>query len=155
MDKDRTFTLSAPRTEAEFEAYYDLRWRVLRAPWAQPRGSERDEFEEVADHVTAVDPEGRLIGVGSLRPTGQGEARIRYMAIEEAWRGRGVGRAILARLEAQAQRRSVSRILLNAREGVIGFYERMGYSVAGEAPTLFGVIRHSRMEKQLPPEQTG
>jgi hypothetical protein len=30
-----------PKTKSEWENYYDLRFRVLREPWQQPRGFEK------------------------------------------------------------------------------------------------------------------
>ena len=35
----------SPNTDLEFEAYYELRWRVLRKPWGQARGTEHDEYD--------------------------------------------------------------------------------------------------------------
>ena len=31
-----------PKTKEDFKKYYDLRWRILRKPWNQPRGSEKE-----------------------------------------------------------------------------------------------------------------
>ena len=143
------FTISQPTTVEELEEYYDLRWRVLRQPWSQPRESEKDEFESNALHVIACDESGAIIGVGRLH-TNAHEAQIRYMAVEEAVRGHGVGRAIVERLEAMAMKQGSASITLNARKNVVAFYERLGYSVTGVGPTLFGVIEHLNMAKNLP-----
>lgn len=72
------------------------------------------------------------------------------MAVAEDARGSGVGRAIVVSLEAIAQDRGLKRITLHSRNNVLGFYERLGYSVIGPAPTLFEEIEHSTMAKQLP-----
>jgi len=71
------------------------------------------------------------------------------MATEPDWRGRGVGRAILERLEFLARNHGATSIVLNAREEAVGFYARMGYRIRGVGPMLFGVIRHSRMQRPL------
>ena len=141
--------IGRPETAEQLDEYFDLRWRILREPWKQPRGSEKDEFEDGADHITARDDAGRLLGIGRLHQSGHREAQIRYMATEEDCRGLGVGRAIMAKLEELAAAYGVERILLNAREHVVGFYERLGYAVVGPGPTMFGEIKHSRMEKVL------
>jgi len=138
-----------PESPEEFEEYYDLRWRVLRKPWDQPRGSEQDKFDPVADHVSVCDEHGKLIGIGRLHLNNDREGQIRYMATEEDVRGSGAGRMLVAQLEAIAKKHGVSRITLNAREDVIGFYEHLGYRVTGQGPTMFGEIRHSRMEKKV------
>ena len=146
---DYPFEITSPSFSEEFEAYYDLRWRILRRPWKKPRGSEKDDHEDRAIHVTALDQEGRLIGVGRLHRNCATEYQIRYMAIEPDWRGRGVGRAILGRLEALARKEGARSMVLNAREGATKFYERMGYKIRGEGPMLFGEIKHFRMQRSL------
>ncbi|MGI9458273.1 MAG: GNAT family N-acetyltransferase [Aeoliella sp.] len=141
--------IATPETPEQLAAYYDLRWRFLRAPWDQPRGSERDELEEVAEHVTARDGEGRLLGIGRLHLNDECEAQIRYMAVEEDCRGHGVGRAMVSRLEELAVAHGVLRIVLNARDTVVGFYEKLGYRIMEEGPTMFDEVKHVRMEKRL------
>ena len=145
--------ISKPETPQQWGEYFDLRWRVLRAPWDQPRGSEKDEFDEIADHVAVRDQDGRLLGVGRLHLNNEKEAQIRYMATEEDCRGLGVGRVIIKKLEELARARGVERIVLNARDNVLGFYRRFGYTVIGPGPTLFGKVKHSKMEKRLQNEK--
>ena len=41
-------------------------------------------------------------------------------------------------------------VLSNARDNVTEFYVKYGYAVVGETGTLFGAIRHVRMERSLP-----
>jgi predicted GNAT family N-acyltransferase len=141
--------IGKPETPEQFDKYFDLRWRILRAPWDRLRGSEMDEFDETADHVTAMDEDGRLLGIGRLHMNNAQVAQIRYMATEEFCRGFGIGRALIGRLEEIARERGAERIVLNARVHVVGFYQRFGYSVTGPGPTLFDKLKHSRMEKEL------
>ena len=142
-------TVNHPESPEEFEEYYDLRWRVLRKPWGQPRESEKDAFDPVADHVSVRDEDGKLIGIGRLHLNNDREAQIRYMATEEDVRGSGVGRVIIERIETIVRERGVRWITLNAREHVVGFYEHLGYRVTGEGPTMFDEIRHSKMRKEM------
>lgn len=141
--------ITSPASAEEFARYYDLRWRVLRKPWGQPPGSERDRLEDESIHVMAGDNDRMPVGIGRIHFPGAHEAQIRYMAVEESYRGRGFGKAVLARLEEIARKRGVVRIILNAREGALPFYERSGYRVLGTGHTLFGCIRHARMEKRF------
>ena len=53
---------SRPQTDAEFEAYFELRWRILRKPWGEARGTEVDELEDTTTHVAAFDEANRLVG---------------------------------------------------------------------------------------------
>jgi len=145
----QTLQISKPETPEQFKEYYDLRWRILRAPWDRLRGSEKDEFDETADHVTVRDENGRLLGIGRLHMNNAQEAQIRFMATEEFCRGFGIGRALMGRLEEIARDHGAERIVLNARAHVVGFYQRFGFAVTGPGPTLFDKVKHSRMEKQL------
>ena len=139
----------APQSEEEWAAYYDLRWRVLRQPWNQPPGSERDSFEDAAVHACVFGPDNQVLGVGRLHRLDENSLQIRYMAVEESHRGKGVGRCILTYLENEARRNNIMNIVLNARESSIPFYERCGYTVSGQAHVLFGEIPHAVMEKYL------
>ena len=143
------FRLSSPCSEAEFARYFELRWQLLRAPWEQPRGSERDEFEVDAFHLQARDRTGTLIGIGRLHRINGNRGQIRYMAVVEAWRGRGVGAALLAALEQKARDWGLNQIRLHARQDVVGFYTSHGYAVVAPSHTLFGCIRHTLMRKPL------
>jgi GNAT superfamily N-acetyltransferase len=141
--------LSEPRTAAELDAYYELRWRELRDPWDQPRGSERDELEDVARHIAARDESGDVIGVGRIHWLDDGAAQIRYMATAHTHRRRGIGRTVIARLEEIALDAGAQRIVINARQPAVPFYEKLGYEITGDSILLFGVIPHKWMQKRL------
>lgn len=136
-------TIRSPAGDAEWDDYFRLRWQWLREPWGQPRGSERDEHEEQAHHLL-VELDGGIVGIGRIHPLGDGSWQIRYMAVREDWRGKGVGGAILEEL---LERAGAERVVLNAREGVEGFYQKSGFRITGEGPVMFGEIRHVRMER--------
>jgi predicted GNAT family N-acyltransferase len=141
--------VKSPQTEGEFAQYYELRWRVLRAPWGAPQGSERDVLDAEADHCMICGAEGNPLAIGRLHLNSPDEAQIRYMAVDEHERGQGYGRRIVEYLEAVARERSAKTIVLNAREEVVGFYATLGYEVIGEGPMMFGTVKHSKMRKIL------
>lgn len=145
-----TFDLIEPTTDSEFAGYYDLRWRELRAPWNQPRGSERDNLESVARHVAAIDTSGSVIGVGRLHFNDALNAQIRYMATAASHCGHGVGSAIIHRLETIAAGDGARLILINARINAVPFYAKNGYEIIGDGDLLFDTIAHKRMHKLLP-----
>lgn len=147
-----TFTIRAPRSSAEWEAYYALRWRTLRRPWGQPVGSERDELDATATHRAAITDGGEVIGTARLHTQAPGEGRIRYMAVEEAHRGAGTGSHLLAALIRAARAQGLSRLVLNARAEAVAFYRRNGFETVGDGPTQFGV-KHVVMIKDLAPGQ--
>jgi len=139
----------SPQTAAEWDQYFDLRWRVLRAPWQQPRGSERDEREADSQHLMIPGADSRPLAVGRLHFNSPDEGQVRFMAVEPEAQGRGLGGVILKELERRARVMGAKGIVLNARQDVERFYNKHGFVTVGAAPTLFGVLKHVRMRKDL------
>ena len=142
--------LTEPTTEKDFELYYDLRWRLLRKPWNQPKGSEKDELEDKSIHVMVCKEDRIPVGVGRAHFNSPEEAQIRYMAVEEKWHGKGIGKMVLFYLEEKIRERGAKFIVLNARDLAIKFYEKYGYKIVKEAHVLFDAIPHYKMMKQAP-----
>ncbi len=138
-----------PKSDEDFAKYYDLRWNILRKPWNQPRGSERDDMEDRSIHIMACDKYNKVIGVGRLHFNTLHEAQIRYMAVDDCYRGKGIGSLILKELENRALKKGAKYIVLNSRESAIDFYKKHGYFVVGKSHMLFGVISHLKMMKSL------
>jgi predicted GNAT family N-acyltransferase len=143
------FRLGEPGSDADWAGYFDLRWRVLREPWDQPRGSERDLDDSFAYHLMVRTAAGAVVAVGRLHFNSKDQAQIRFMAVDDRWRVKGLGGRILFGLEAYAEAQGASEIVLNAREDAIPFYIRYGYEVTGPANTLFGSVKHVHMRKAI------
>lgn len=137
-----------PQSAEEWKQYYHLRWHVLRRPWGQPEGSEKDAQEDATWH-RAVFLEGLLVGVSRLQLNSPVEGQIRYMAIADDQQGKGFGRLLVAALEEIARDRGAKYIRLDARENARGFYLSLGYEVVGDSYLLFGEIQHYLMQKNL------
>ncbi len=138
-----------PKTEKEIELYRDLRWRILRAPWNQPRGTELDELESKAFPIMVCEVDGIPIGVGRVHFNSETEAQIRSMAVEENWQGKGIGSIVLKELEKIAIEKGAKKIILHARDNAVKFYENNGYKVVKKSHKLFGVIPHYQMLKTI------
>ncbi len=141
--------IKQPETEKEFEDYFNLRWCVLREPWHQPKGSEKDELENESFHIMACDENNYVIGVGRLHFNNETEAQIRYMAVVPEYTNQGVGASILKVLEEKARQEQCKTIVLDARENAVSFYQKKGYELLEKSHLLFDSIQHFRMEKQL------
>lgn len=141
--------LIVPKTSADLEHYFDLRWRVLRAPWDQPRGSERDDREDESIHLMFRGANGEALAAGRLHLNSPTEAQVRFMAVDPSAQGRGLGSLVLRNLEDRARQAGAKRMILNARETAQRFYEQRGYKVEAPAERLFGGVDHWRMSKQL------
>ena len=136
-------------TPDELQRYYDLRWKILRAPWKQPRGSEQDELEQSSHHLMAVDSRQTVIGVGRLHFNNIREAQIRYMAVAITQQRKGIGTLLLNTLEQRAIELGAARIVLDARENALRFYRKQGYEMQGPGHTLFNSIAHVKMIKDF------
>lgn len=149
-----TPAIHAPRTPAEWAAYYALRYAVLRQPWQQPSGSERVPADDEPGTIHALllaetvgPPE--ALAVGMLQPTSNGQGQIRFMAVAPEAAGQGLGRRVVAYLEAQAQAVGMREIVLHSREAAVGFYAKLGYAIVQPSHLLFGEIQHFLMRKAL------
>lgn len=142
--------IQTPTTAEDFEKYFNLRWCILREPWQQPRGSEKDELESSSHHVMIYDDSNQVIGVGRLHAATDSQGQIRYMAVATSHQGNGIGSLLLQELERIAKEKSFSSILLHARENALPFYLHHGYEQLEKSHLLFNSIQHFKMIKYLP-----
>ena len=138
-----------PETEEEFERYRDLRWRILRAPWNQPRITKQDDFENNDFPIMVCEVDGIPIGVGRAHFISENDAQIRSISVEEEWSGKGIGSIVLKELEIIVQTKGAKRIIIHSRSNAVEFYKKHGYQVVEQSYTLFGVIPHFLMDKKI------
>jgi N-acetylglutamate synthase-like GNAT family acetyltransferase len=140
--------IKSPQTDAEWKAYYALRFNVLREPWNQPLGSEVLADEDQAIHAIAVE-DNEVLGVARMHESAAKQGQVRCVATATAAQGKGIGKAIMAYLEEQAKAKGWTEIVLEARENAVPFYQAIGYTIVAESYLLFGEIQHYRMSKTL------
>ena len=139
-----------PNTSDEYKIYYNLRYEVLRKPWFQPKGSERDDDDETSLHRMIIDePNGKAVAVGRLQFNTIEEAQIRYMAVSDDYQGKGYGRKMVKALEDIAREKGIRYIILQARGNALKFYKKNGYKIIEKSYLLFDEIQHWLMEKEL------
>jgi ribosomal protein S18 acetylase RimI-like enzyme len=146
--KSKEIVIIEPKTKVEFEQYYDLRWRILRQPWNQPHGSEKDEKENESIHIIVVHND-QAIGCGRGHFNSPTEAQIRYMAVDESYQGKGIGTKILEALERKLMNKGAVTIILNARENAVKFYKKHNYKIIGKGHILFDMIKHFKMRREI------
>ena len=140
--------IKTPQTDAEWKAYYALRFNVLREPWNQPLGSEVLADEDQAIHAIAVE-DNEVLGVARMHESAEKQGQVRCVATATAAQGKGIGKAIMAYLEEVAKTKGWTEIVLEARENAVPFYQAIGYTILAESYLLFGEIQHYRMSKTL------
>ena len=139
-----------PKSSEEFRKYYNLRYEILRKPWGQPYGSERDEGETTSIHRMIIDDKtDEVLAVGRLQFNSIDEAQIRYMAVLDEFQGQGFGSQIISVLEDVARENGNKWMILSARGNAIQFYKNNGYEIVRKTHLLFGEIQHWLMQKEL------
>lgn len=147
--KKTNYRIIIPREKNEIESYYKLRFEVLRKPWGQNENTVRDEWEDQSLHVLMIDDAGNAIATGRLQFNSDKEGQIRSMAVSESFRGKGFGTMVLKLLEEKAKEKNFSKIVLDARDIAVDFYIKNGYVIDGPSYTLFDVIPHFHMIKNI------
>ncbi|MBS1633928.1 MAG: GNAT family N-acetyltransferase, partial [Bacteroidetes bacterium] len=90
----------------------------------------------------------RMLGCCMLVEEDANTVRLRQMAVLNDLQGKGIGRALMNFAENLARDRGYRIITMHARKYATGFYEKMGYKVAG--PEFIELtIPHYIMEKKL------
>ncbi len=143
------YKIIQPKSQLEWEKYYQLRYDVLRKPWNQKWSSTRDEWEDISIHFLVLDETERAVGTGRLQLNSDREGQIRSMAVHEKFQRKGIGNLLIHKLEEEALLRGLKSIILDAREPALTFYLKNNYVVIEDSYLLFGVIRHFRMKKEL------
>lgn len=138
------FTVSPADYAVDRDALRAVREAVFVREQGVPLELEFDAQDPDCLHVIARDAEGTPIGTGRLTPA----HTLGRMAVLPAWRGSGVGAAMLEALTALAAARRWRAIELHAQASAIGFYARHGYLPFGPRYMEAG-IEHQSMRRAL------
>lgn len=87
-------------------------------------------YENLQEFFVAQDESGTVIGCGGLHVMWEDIAEVRTLASDGAWRGKGVGHAILDRLLIEAKELGVERVFCLTFE--VEFFTRHGFSIMEE-----------------------
>jgi len=132
-----SFPRFTPRIVTWHEAEPDLR-AVRGEVFVQEQGVPEDLVTGLYHQPIAT---GRLL----IR---EGHARIGRLAVLPAWRGQGVGTAILKSLLNEARRHGVNEVVLHAQATAVPFYEHFDFVRVGDKYLEAG-IPHFRMTLDL------
>jgi GNAT superfamily N-acetyltransferase len=137
--------------EAELGEILDLRHRVLRAGLPREAASFEGDESDTTKHVAArVD--GRVVGCATIllnEWNGEPAWQLRGMAVDEEYRGAGVGRSLLEAIEKLVEGSLIQLIWCNARVPAHGFYRRMGWEVVSGVFDVPTAGPHVKMVKRM------
>lgn len=138
--------IRSPKSKSEWEEYYDLRYRILRAPLNKPPGSERNEGDSSGIHL-ALYVNSKLKAIARLDKADEQIAQVRFVAVENDSRGKGYGRIIMEAAEELSIKRGDTKMILHARDYAVDFYLALNYEIVDKSYKLFDVLQHFLMEK--------
>jgi predicted GNAT family N-acyltransferase len=142
-----TIEIKQVETESELEQAIAVRFRVFVGEQSIPPEEELDEADATATHAIAL-CQGKVVGTGRLLVMDGDEAQIGRMAVDSAWRRRGIGSQILEFLEQSARALCVKSCVLHAQEYVKSFYAAHGYREHGDSFLEVNIL-HVEMRKTL------
>lgn len=106
------------------------------------RGTSWNEQRERTQFLTQLEPlavrlilfEGRVVGFVDAR-FANGDCFLQSMIVAQEWQSRGIGSAVIAQLQVQWERMSLTVLKANPRAR--HFYERAGFREVGETEYHF------------------
>lgn len=143
------FTVKEAKTKEELDAVLLLRYQILRQPWNQPASTATDDLEATSVNAFIADENGKAIACGRLQENENKVGQIRFMAVDDTYQGKGLGKLIVSFLENRAKDLQLKTVELQARENAVKFYESCGYSIKEKTFLLWGIIQHYLMEKKM------
>lgn len=142
------FRIIATGTPA-YEAMVALRMAVLLDPIGIPRSYINAE-KEAADTLIGAYEKEHLLGCCILTQVDRDIVQLRQMAVQASQQQKGLGRSLLAYAETIAKAQGYRLLKLHARDNVIPFYQRCGYTAVGD-PFFEVGLGHQEMQKSLVP----
>ncbi len=142
------YFIRPPESKEEWKNYFIFRWELLRKPLGMSKESLEDDLEDSSYHLMGIDDENNVIASGRVHFNNNNQAQIRYMAVKDSYKRKGIGSEIVTKLEDYASSKGAKKMVLNARENALIFYLSLGYSEKGPYLSDTG-IPHSKMEKDL------
>jgi ribosomal-protein-alanine N-acetyltransferase len=117
--------------------------RLHAAGFAHPWSAEeiaRLVAEASSLSLAALDPASGVLRGFAIARLAADEAEILTVAVDSAWRGKGVGRALLSEILRQAAYAGARSMFLEVEEGnaaALALYRRLGFARIGERPGYY------------------
>jgi len=131
----------------KYKQEIELRYKVLRQPLGLRYTKKQLDAEQDEFHFAAFD-EDKLVGCLLMKSLADGVIKMRQVAVDEHYQGKGVGKALVLYSEKFASEKGFSEIILHARKTAIPFYMKLNYEIVGDEFTEV-TLPHFKMKKHL------
>jgi predicted GNAT family N-acyltransferase len=139
IPQEADFQVQPLHTQEERQAMYELRRKVFVEEQQVDPALEFDEHEEVAVHYIGKLRE-EVIACARWRPINEAQAKIERCAVLPAYRGRGLGHALVARVVRAIPGQYT--VYLHAQHQAVSFYQKLGFTAVGEAFYEAGILHY-------------
>lgn len=107
-----------------------LREQIFIIEQSVPEYIEWDEYDESAIHLLALNSQQQAIGCARILLA---RGRVGRMGVLKAWRGQGVGHALLMEAIAICKAHGLKQLQLSSQTHAIKFYQKAGFVVTSDA----------------------
>ena len=119
---------------SRYNELVELRYKILLEPLGLKFLDSFRPEEAKYLHIGCVETlDGKLIGGLILAPLDDEKIRLMQVAVDTIYQGEGIGRKLVGYAEKRAKNAGYSTIVMHAMLSVVGFYEKMGYHIEGDA----------------------
>jgi len=132
---------------SDYKQIVTLRDKILRKPLGLSF-SEKDLAIDKDETIIGLFVNYLCVGCVQMRQVSKNEVKLRQMAVDNSFQGKGLGIKILQYAEGIALSKHYKIISLHARKTAVGFYKNLGFSVVGNTFLEVG-IPHFLMQKKL------
>ncbi len=139
------------KTDEALQQAFGIRLEVFVDEQKVPSDLEMDEYDvsPAAARHALLEIDGVPAATGRFIEYEPDTAKMQRIAVRRPYRGKGVGRALMAGLEAWAKEEGYSYSLLDAQCQAEPFYRSLGYETVSQETFLDAGIPHVRMKKTL------
>ena len=131
-------------SDSDFNYVFDIRTQVFVEEQDISQEDEYDGFDHLSHHYLAI-YDGEPAGTSRWRVTQVGRIRMERFAVKDTFRGKGIGKALLQGMMADAPQGK--EVFLHAQAFMTPYYEKMGFVIEGESFEEAGIEHHMMVLK--------
>lgn len=124
-------------SESDMAAAYAIREAVFTAEQKIPASVDLDGKDEKAVNILAWG-DGKAVATGRLYPVNEQLGELARIAVLEKYRGAGIAKEIIMKLEVLAKEKGLKELILWPHERLNGFYSSLGFEFTSESQIVAG-----------------